>query len=215
MNISPNYDKLIKILVLGDAYVGKTNFLLMFTENVFYENYMTTIGFDYKSKVITIRDQLLKVQIWDTAGQDRYLSITRNLYQGAHAIILMYDVTKEDSFNNILRWIQTIRQNAIAEVSIILVGNKIDSVDDIKVSKEKAMKFAKDNSLLFKEASAKDNINVSETFTELCEDVLDKGLGLDCVINNNKNNSKNYIKLRNNRDDLDGSSSTGCCSKGN
>jgi small GTP-binding protein len=170
MNVS--FESLYKILVLGDAAVGKTNFLIRFTENTFCENYMNTIGFDYKSEIITIDDKKIKLQIWDTAGQDRYRSLTKNLYHKAHGIVLMFDVTSEDSFRNIKQWVKSIKDISGDKICIVLVGNKIDDVNKRKVSEIEANKLGEEFGITYLEASGKININVKETFYAITKEIM-------------------------------------------
>ena len=121
---------LYKILLLGDSSVGKTCFLMRYTDNTFQEIHMSTIGLDYKLKNVQLDEgKIVKIQIWDTAGQDRFRSITKNYYKGAHGIILLYDVTNRKTFDNVRDWVEQIREEVSDKVSIILVGNKIDNVE--------------------------------------------------------------------------------------
>lgn len=160
-----HYDFIYKILLLGDSAVGKTCFLLRYADDTFSDSHISTIGLDYRLKLINIdQDKVAKIQIWDTAGQDRFKSITKNYYKGAHGIILIYDVTSEVSFANIKNWIQQIKENATDNVKIVLVGNKIDVEESRKISKQEGEKIAKENDIQFFETSAKMNIGVKETF---------------------------------------------------
>ena len=129
---------LYKILLLGDSSVGKTCFLMRYTDNTFQEIHMSTIGLDYKLKNVQLDEgKIVKIQIWDTAGQDRFRSITKNYYKGAHGIILIYDVTARKTFDNVKAWVEQIREEVSDKVSIILVGNKIDDVEGRKVKYKK------------------------------------------------------------------------------
>ena len=159
---------LYKILLLGDSSVGKTCFLMRYTDNTFQEIHMSTIGLDYKLKNIQLDDgKMVKIQIWDTAGQDRFRSITKNYYKGAHGIILIYDVTSRKTFENVKNWVAQIREEVSEKVSIILVGNKIDDVDGRKVKTEEGQMMAKECGLAFFETSAKSGENIDSTFNEL------------------------------------------------
>lgn len=163
-----NREFLYKILLLGDSSVGKTCFLMRYADNTFQEIHMSTIGLDYKLKNVQLDDgKIVKVQIWDTAGQDRFRSITKNYYKGAHGIILIYDVTARKTYENVKNWITQIREEVSDKVSIILVGNKIDDVDNRKVTSEEGKKLAVEYDLDFFETSAKHGTNVDTTFTSL------------------------------------------------
>ena len=163
-------DSVYKVLILGDSSVGKTCFLLKYTDRVFNEVYMSTIGLDYRLKTLTLKNgKKVKLQIWDTAGQDRFRTITKNYYKGANGIILIYDVTNTETYDNVENWISQIKEEASPNVVIYLVGNKVDMEDKRKVSTEEGQKIADDNNLPFIETSAKSDININETFDNLVE----------------------------------------------
>ena len=124
-----NY-RLYKILLLGDSAVGKSCLLLRYCENSFQESHLATIGLDFRLKTITLENnRKIRIQIWDTAGEDRFRSITRNYYKGAHGIVLIYDVTDQQSFQHIKDWVDKIKEESKEGVIIYLVGNKIDLID--------------------------------------------------------------------------------------
>ena len=163
-------DSVYKVLLLGDSTVGKTCFLMRYTDNTFQEIHMSTIGLDYRLKTMTLNSgKQVKVQIWDTAGQDRFRAITKNYYKGAHGIILIYDVTNQQTFENVTNWINQIKEEASEKVTIFLVGNKIDDEKNRKVETEEGEKLAKDFQLKFYETSAKTGINVEVTFKDLVQ----------------------------------------------
>ena len=165
-----NDDSVYKVLILGDSSVGKTCFLLKYTDRVFNEVYMSTIGLDYRLKTLTLKNgKKVKLQIWDTAGQDRFRTITKNYYKGANGIILIYDITSTETYENVENWISQIKEEASPNVVIYLVGNKVDMEDKRKVSTEEGQKIADDNNLPFHETSAKSDININETFDNLVE----------------------------------------------
>ena len=133
-----------KILLLGDSMVGKTCFLLKYTDKSFQEIHMSTIGLDYRLKTLTLKNRkTVKLQIWDTAGQDRFRSITKNYYKKANGIILIYDITNKKSYKNIREWINQIKEEAVSNVIIYLVGNKIDLEKERKVKTEEGEKLQK------------------------------------------------------------------------
>ena len=193
-----NDDSVYKVLILGDSSVGKTCFLLKYTDKVFNEVYMSTIGLDYRLKTLTLKcGKKVKLQIWDTAGQDRFRTITKNYYKGAHGIILIYDVTNTDTYDNVENWISQIKEEASPNVVIYLVGNKVDMEDKRKVTTEEGQKVADENNLPFIETSAKSDINVNETFDNLVEKMdsvfsnLEKKDSVSISGNNlNKDNNK-------------------------
>lgn len=171
-NLSSYYDYIYKVLLLGDSAVGKTCFLLRYSDDSFTENHISTIGLDYRLKMITLENEkIVKMQIWDTAGQDRFRAITKNYYKGAHGIVLIYDVTNLQSFNNIKNWLSQIKENTTEKVKIVLVGNKIDEEHLRKVSHEEGKKLSEEYNLEFFETSAKNNIRIEDTFNHLTREI--------------------------------------------
>ena len=165
-----------KVLLLGDSSVGKTCFLLRYCDKSFQDVHLSTIGLDYRLKSMTLKNNKnIKLQIWDTAGQDRFRAITKNYYKGANGIILIYDVTNMQTYENVKNWISQIKEEASPNVIIYLVGNKIDVPDEQRLIKaEDGQKIADEFNLPFKEASAKDGTNVNEIFQELLEEIDEK-----------------------------------------
>ena len=185
---------LYKILLLGDSSVGKTCFLMRYTDNTFQEIHMSTIGLDYKLKNVQLDDgKIVKIQIWDTAGQDRFRSITKNYYKGAHGIILIYDVTSRKTFENIKNWVSQIKEEVSNKVTIILVGNKIDDEPNRKVTTQEGENMAKECELDFFETSAKSGANIDSTFNELVKKTVEKYNKVDDKgdkLNNKKSGNK-------------------------
>ena len=185
-----------KILLLGDSSVGKTCFLKRYTDNTFQDAYLSTIGFDFKFKFVTLESgKTVKVQLWDTAGQERFRTIAKSYYKGTHGIILIYDVTNRKTFENIRKWLNQIKDEASNKISIILVANKIDCEDEIRqVTKEEGEVLAKSAGLPIFEASAKDSINVNESFQFLIERIDENITNINeqitTKLNNNKQNNK-------------------------
>ena len=164
----PKKDLVFKILLLGDATVGKTCFLMRYSDDVFMETYLNTIGSDYKLKIVKLDNgKTIKVQLWDTAGQDKYRSIAKNYFKGSHGILLLYDITSQTSFDNIRGWITDIKEEADENVIIFLLGNKIDLTEERKITKEKGEQLAKEFNVPFFEVSAKSGKNVNEVFKTL------------------------------------------------
>lgn len=172
MNVPSEFENLIKLLILGDVSVGKSNFLFRFIENQFIDNHLPTVGFDYKSQIITLPDKtVVKLQIWDTVGQEKFMAINKSLLAKVHGIILIYDITDQDSFDHINNWI-TIIKEANENASLILVANKCDIEDKRVISEDEGNKLAIENNISFVEASAKENINIKETFIKITEEVM-------------------------------------------
>ena len=159
-----------KILLLGDDSTGKTCFLSRYINRIFNESFLNTIGLDFKVKSIILKNgKSIKLQIWDTAGKDRFREISIHYCKDSHGIILMYDVTYRKSFEIIKNLVSQIRKEADQNVIIYLVANKIDMKKERKVKKEEGEKLAKELGLPFMEASAKSGINVDEIFEDLIE----------------------------------------------
>lgn len=166
-----SYDFLIKLLLIGDSGVGKSCLLLRFSDDSFTTSFITTIGIDFKIKTIEIDGKRIKLQIWDTAGQERFRTITTAYYRGAMGILLVYDVTDEQSFQNIRNWIRNIEQHAADNVDKILIGNKSDMAKERVVTTEKGQALASEYGIKFFETSAKTDVNVTEAFTAIATDI--------------------------------------------
>ena len=170
-------DCVYKVLLLGDSTVGKTCILLKYTDKIFQETHMMTIGLDYRLKTMTLQSgKEVKLQIWDTAGQDRFRSITKNYYKGLHGIILIYDVTSLKTFENVKSWVSQIHEEISDKVVIYLVGNKIDMDDERKVQTEEGQKLAEELGVPFVETSAKSGVNIDNIFSDITERI-DKEFG--------------------------------------
>ena len=176
---TPDYDYLFKLLVIGNSGVGKSCLLMRYAENSFSENFFNTIGVDFKIKNIVLDNKTVKLQIWDTAGQERFRTLTSSYYRGAHGIIVVYDVTDAESFENIRQWMHEIERFASDSVNRCLVGNKSDLTSQREVSFEAGQDLAKGFGIPFLETSAKSEKNVAATFNTIAKEILkrwgDKG----------------------------------------
>ena len=162
--MNTEYDYLFKLLLIGDSGVGKSCLLLRFADDTYTNDYISTIGVDFKIKTVELDGKTVKLQIWDTAGQERFRTITSSYYRGAHGIIIVYDVTDQESFNNVKTWLQEIDRFGTAGVLKLLVGNKNDLTDKKVVDTEVAKEFADSIGIPFIETSALDSSNVEEAF---------------------------------------------------
>jgi len=171
---NPEYDYLFKLLLIGDSGVGKSSLLLRFADNTFTESFISTIGVDFKIRTIDIEGTTVKLQIWDTAGQERFRTITSSYYRGAHGIIVVYDITNAETFNNVQKWLQEIDRYACENVHKLLVGNKCDLVNERKVKFETAKEFADSYNLIFLETSAKNSTRVEESFIKMAQAIKEK-----------------------------------------
>lgn len=165
------YDYLFKVVLIGDSGVGKSNLLSRFTRNEFNLESKSTIGVEFATKSIQVDSKTVKAQIWDTAGQERYRAITSAYYRGAVGALLVYDISKRATFENVERWLKELRDHAEPNIVIMLVGNKSDLRHKRAVSTEDAMSFAETNSLAFIETSALDATGVDEAFRQILTEI--------------------------------------------
>ena len=195
------YDLLFKLILIGDSCVGKSNILLKYLKNQFNENSKTTIGVEFGTKNIIINNKRIKIQIWDTAGQERYRSITSAYYKGAKGALIVYDITRKNTFDNIDKWITDLKLNGDKNICIIILGNKSDLIDKREINKNDGIKKAEMYKTAFLETSALNGDNISKAFDELIEQIvinnknmfqddneneIDKGVNLNDEKNNNK-----------------------------
>ena len=148
------YDYLFKVVLIGDSGVGKSNLLTRFTTNEFNLESKTTIGVEFSTKTLKVKDKTIKAHIWDTAGQERYRAITSAYYRGAVGALLVYDISKSYTFNSVERWLKELREHADANIVIMLVGNKSDLNHIRQVKRDEGARFAESQNLAFLETSA-------------------------------------------------------------
>ena len=162
----------INIMTLGNSEVGKTCFILKYTENFFQELYLTTVGIDFKIKNETINNKQYKLFLYDTTGQEKYKSIALNIIKNAQGIILMYDITNKNSFESIPEWIRSIKDAKGDNFPMILLGNKLDKEDIRIVSEKDGKDLAKEYNMEFFETSNKDGTNIQEAGKALVNEIL-------------------------------------------
>jgi Ras-related protein Rab-1A len=172
--MNPEYDYLFKLLLIGDSGVGKSCLLLRFADDTYTESYISTIGVDFKIRTIELDGKTIKLQIWDTAGQERFRTITSSYYRGAHGIIIVYDVTDQESFNNVKQWLQEIDRYASESVNKLLVGNKSDLTTKKVVDYTTAKEYADQLRIPFLETSAKSATNVEQAFVTMAAEIKNK-----------------------------------------
>ena len=173
MSNTVDEDYHINLLIVGDSGVGKTCFLLRFSDNNFTDINLSTIGIDFKMKTINTHGKPFQLKIWDTAGQERFRTITKNFYKDAMGVILVYDCTNGNSFENIRTWVQQINIHASDSISKILIGNKCDMPNKM-VSFKQGQDLAQVYNIQFFETSAKNNINVVETFDFIVNEIVER-----------------------------------------
>ena len=170
MTAEPNHT--FKILTIGESGVGKTCVLRRFVENKFLKNHLATIGIDFKTRVINLNGLTIKLKVWDTAGQERFRNITNQYYKGADGILLVYDVTDEESYNKIRDWMEQITSNTDNEdIGLVLLGNKCDMESRV-VTEEMGKEMAKELNVDYYETSALNGLGINEAFEGLTKDIM-------------------------------------------
>ncbi|CAN6216615.1 unnamed protein product, partial [Urochloa humidicola] len=162
-----DYDYLFKVVLIGDSGVGKSNLLSRFTRNEFSLESKSTIGVEFATRSLQVDGKVVKAQIWDTAGQERYRAITSAYYRGAVGALLVYDVTRHSTFENVERWLKELRDHTDPNIVVMLVGNKSDLRHLVAVQTDEGKAFAERESLYFMETSALESTNVENAFTEV------------------------------------------------
>ncbi len=200
MSINDNYEYIFKIIIIGNSNVGKTSIINRFTDKEFKDKHLATLGCDFHMKTIMINEKMIKIQIWDTAGMEKYQSITKSYYRGAQACLIVFDITNRESFESIENWIENFNKfcNPNIQKIILLIGNKCDLGIDRKISYEEAENYSRVNNLLYYETSAKDDINIHEVFHFLGSQLLKINSGNKTNIINHEiqgNNMDNYTKI--------------------
>jgi len=163
------YQYIFKIILIGDSNIGKTSIINRYIHNSFSDKYICTIGVDFMMKTMTIEDTQLKLQIWDTAGMERYKQLTTSYYKGSHSAIIVFDLTNKSSFDNIDYWLNLFYENSnpLFQKYVIIIGNKADLTNDIQVSKEMIDNYIKDKNLQYRECSALSGENIHSIFENL------------------------------------------------
>jgi len=168
------YKYLFKYIIVGDTAVGKSCLLLQFTDKRFQPVHDLTIGVEFGSRTVTIEGNQIKLQIWDTAGQEKFRSITRSYYRGTTGALLVYDITRRDTFDHLAEWLEDCRKYSNPNMVIMLIGNKCDLEEKRAVSKDEGERFAKQHGLFFLETSAKTDQNVDEAFIATAKSIYEK-----------------------------------------
>lgn len=162
---------MFKLITVGETCVGKTCMIMRYTERSFTESFLTTVGVDFKVKELNIDSNPIRIQIWDTAGQEQFHTITKSYFRGADGILLCFDVTSKQTLDKTSAWMESIRESASEKVNIILVGNKCD-LENRQVTYEQGQEMADEFGIRYYETSAKTGENVTEVFETLAKEVM-------------------------------------------
>jgi Rab family protein len=179
IDVEIHYDHLYKIVIIGDSGVGKTSLISKYVKGIFPPSPLPTIAIEFATKIIQIKEGgYIKAQIWDTAGQERYKSITYHHYRKSAGGLIVYDITKRSSFENIPNWLSDLKKLADKDCIIALIGNKLDIVQNNEkkreVTKEEAQSYAYLNHLLFYETSAYNDENINDIFEEILQTIYNE-----------------------------------------
>ena len=217
MSNTQEYDYLFKLLLIGNSSVGKSSLLFRFVENVWDDNFVPTIGVDFVNKIFIILIQKLKtlevngkkvkLQIWDTAGQERFKNITASYYRGGNGVLVVYDITDRDSFENLNSWLIEIEKNANKNVYKLLIGNKSDLEEKRKVTYQEGKDFATSNGMQFMETSAKTASKVQEAFELLTQEIIKASMTKD----RGMEKKEKAVHLSSGVSDLSTKPKGGCC----
>ena len=200
-----NYDEKCQLLIIGDSTVGKTSILSRYTNGIFNSNYLATVGLDNFTKDEVIDNKIIRIKIWDTAGQERFKSLTQGFFRNAQGIMIVYDVTNEQTYVNLKYWIQSIKTHMgseIEKIPVIIIGNKIDS-EEREVKFEEAELFGKEQNYAYFETSAKTGHNIDEAIRHLVKEVVNN-------FSNSKQNNDNIKIDSSNRNENEEISKCGC-----
>jgi len=168
------YDLMIKVILIGDSGVGKTNIMSKFLKNQFMENSKATVGVEFGSKLFIHENHKIKAQIWDTAGQEKYKAITGAYYKGSKGALVIYDITRKETFANIEKWVNDLKTAGDPKITIIIIGNKSDLADKRQITKEEGEEKAKSFGCAFLETSAFNGENIDKAFDIMVKEIYEK-----------------------------------------
>ena len=200
-------DYKLKVVVVGDSGVGKTNLIKRFVTNTFSANSKATVGVEFISKSYRINDQVFKIEIWDTAGQERYKSITAAYYKGAKGALIVYDTTQKTSFENIDKWMSEIKEKSSKDMKLMIIGNKIDLKDERQVETDEALAKAQILEAPIMETSALDATNVKEAFYDVLKEMYKEVKKKLDVVESQAEGGNEGIQLETNEENQ----KKGCC----
>ena len=163
----------IKSVFTGNCNVGKSSIITQYADNLFDDFIKSTIGIDFRLKTICYNNVKIKLQLWDTAGHEKYQSLTNTYYRGIYLFFIVFDITDRESFDNLSNWLDRIDAQSDVVRRLILVGNRIDLSNERKISKDEALLFAKNNNMEYYEVSAKNDTNIDKMFNTIIENIID------------------------------------------
>lgn len=205
-----NYDRTCQILIIGDSSVGKTSILTRYTNGTFKEEYLATVGLDYYSKDEIFNNKTINVKLWDTAGQERYKSLTQSYFKNAEGVIVAYDITNTESFDNLKFWINSIKtnmENKNVFIPVIIIGNKTDMEESREIMIEDAKKFAEENKYKYFETSAKTGEGIDKAIRDLLNQILNQSGNND----EQKEFRKDSVQIKENTEEKSEKKKKGCC----
>ena len=191
----------IRSVFTGESNVGKSSIILRYTDNFFNTNMESTIGIDFRLKKIKVGNDTISLQLWDTAGQEKYRSITNSYYKNVYLFFIVFNITDRDTFNKIEQLLDVIETESYSDKKYVLIGNQLDNVSNRQVSYDEANDFAIKNNMDYYEVSAKNNINIDTMFTNVLQDIIDNidtiqfGNGIVDRTNNNRSYLTNEINI--------------------
>jgi len=168
------YEMMVKVVLVGDSFVGKTNIMSKYLKNEFHDDSKATVGVEFGAKYFKVQGHAIKAQIWDTAGQERYKAITSAYYKGSKGAFIVYDITRKNSFDSVERWVNDVKSVANKNITIIIIGNKCDLEDQRQVSKEEGESKASQLEVAFLETSAYSGDNLEKAFDMMLNEIYNK-----------------------------------------
>ena len=168
-----DYQYIFKLILIGNSGVGKSSIIQRYMKNTFEESYKCTIGVDFLMKTLNLNGKTVKLQLWDTAGQEKYKSMVASYYRGANVALVVFDITSHASFDSLPVWIENYYKNGPEEKNIILIGNKKDMEESRQVTRQEAEIFSETNNMMYFETSAKEGDNIEYIFTYAAEKLLE------------------------------------------